>query len=103
MFENMFKKFKIKVGNCLCPIKKVDNVAINFNLDPINVLNSEKLLNFNFNSDQIRQSPGLLVFQSSGLCLLSLFFRHIVHPQCCKSQILEDLTENVIIGPTIAL
>ena len=38
MFENMFEKFKINVYNCLCPIKKVDNEAINFNLDPINVL-----------------------------------------------------------------
>ena len=29
--------------------KKVDNEAMYFNLDPINVLNFEKLLNFNFN------------------------------------------------------
>ena len=45
----------------------------------------------------------LVLRQSSGLCPSSLFSEHIVLPQCCKSQILEDLTENVIIGPTIAL
>ena len=28
MFKNIFKKVKIKVDNCLCPIKMVDNEAI---------------------------------------------------------------------------
>ena len=48
MFKNMVEKVKIKVDNCSCPIKKVNIEAINFNLDTINVLNSKKLLNFNF-------------------------------------------------------
>ena len=45
--------------------------------------------------------PDKLVFpilrQSSGLCLSSLFFEHIVRPQCCKSRFF--LTKNCILEP----
>ena len=50
--------------------------VINFNIDPINVLNSEKMLNFNLDP---------------------------ISPECCKSWISEDLTEIYIIGLTITL
>ena len=35
--------------------------------------------------------------------MVYLIVKHIIRTQCCKSQILEDLTEIYIIGPTIAL
>ena len=30
-------------------------------------------------------------------------FLNVFHPQCCKSKILEDLTDIVILGSTITL
>ena len=37
------------------------------------------------------------------LILVNLIVEHIICPKCCKSQILEDLNEIYIIGPTNAL
>ena len=34
---------------------------------------------------------------------VELIVKHIKHPQCCKSRILEDLTNIVILGLTITL
>ena len=38
-----------------------------------------------------------------GPILVELIVEHIIHPQCCKSWILEDLIDIVITGPTITL
>ena len=38
-----------------------------------------------------------------GPILVELFVEHIIRPQCCKSLILEDLTNIYIIGLTITL
>ena len=76
------------------PNKKVNNEAIYFNLDPINVLNSKKLLNFNFNFDPIND-----LIKKSKFPFISNKCSH----KCCKSRILEDLPKNVIIGLKIAL
>ena len=35
--------------------------------------------------------------------VIELIVKHIIHPQCCNSRILEDMTEIYIIGPTIKL
>ena len=37
--------------------------------------------------------------KTSGQCLSSYILEHILHPQCCKSQILEDMSDNGIIIP----
>ena len=34
---------------------------------------------------------------------VELIVEHFIRPQCCKSWILEDLTDIVILGPTITL
>ena len=36
-----------------------------------------------------------------GPILVELIVQHILRPQCCRSRILEDLTDIVILGPTI--
>ena len=38
-----------------------------------------------------------------GPILVKLIVVHIIRPQCCKCQILEDLTNISITGPTITL
>ena len=38
-----------------------------------------------------------------GPVLVELIVQHIIQPQCCKSRILEDLTDIVILSPTITL
>ena len=43
------------------------------------------------------------IWTNLGPILVDLIVKHIIRPQCCKSQILEDLTKIYIIVPTIAL
>ena len=43
------------------------------------------------------------LIKHKGSYLTELIVKHIIRPQCCTSQILEDMTEIYIIGPTITL
>ena len=45
----------------------------------------------------------LYFWTNLGPILVELNVEHITRPQCCKSWILEDLTDISIIGPTITL
>ena len=47
--------------------------------------------------------PILFIWREQGEELVELIVEHIIRPQCCKSQILEDLTNIVILGLTITL
>ena len=81
-------KISKKVGNAVCPLKKVDNDV----LCPINVI-SEKFLLAYF----------LYFWTNLGPILVELIFEYILRPQCNKSRIYADLTNIVIISQTIAL
>ena len=46
---------------------------------------------------------GYYFWTNLGPVQVKLIVEHIIHPQCCKSRIREDLTDIVILGSTITL
>ena len=58
-----------------------------------------KIIQFQFSSDKCSH----YFWTNLGPIQVEIIVEHIKYPQCCKSRILEDLTDIVILGPTNAL